>query len=268
MTAKNSGGRILTTTAEMKRAAREAREREKTATKIRVARYDPVSDAVITELSTGVTLSVPRHLIPGFARATAASLADLEINPGSESLWSDTVDDGVLLEQLIELAAGDELLQVLGGRISGRRRSPAKAQASRLNGAKGGRPPFSMASFLRYFDEKLHTLVPNAPHGDTSGDPNPKIPTGGTWRAGDLRLTLKFHGYNEIQVASTWPRRRVTERRIRSTADRLAREFAARLTADEALSAEVRVTDVRSASHRKRSQAARFQRKRAPSAPR
>jgi hypothetical protein len=245
MTTVKPRGRILTTEAELKRFAREAREREKYATKIRKARYDPATDAVVSELSTGVTLSVPRRLIPGFAHAPASSLTDLEINPGSESLWSETVDDGVLLEQLIAVAAGDELLELLGGRISGRRRSPAKATASRVNGAKGGRPPLSMASFLRALDEKLHALVPDAPHMDTRASSNDQQPVDGNWRVGDLKLRLKAHGRNEVHVTATWTRRRAVERRIRATADRLAREFARELATSRTTDSTVHATATR-----------------------
>lgn len=133
-------GRILTTSAEMRAASRRAREREKTATKIRAARYDAERDAVVVELSTGATLGVPRTKIAGFRRADPAALADLAINPGAESLWSDTIDDGVLLEQLLEIAAGTHTIVALSGSIGGRVRSAARAAASRRNGSKGGRP--------------------------------------------------------------------------------------------------------------------------------
>lgn len=133
-------GRVLTTNAEIAQAARAAREREKTATKICAAHYDGGSDAIVVELSTGATIIVPRGRIPGFSKGTPATLTDITINPGAESLWSNNVDDGVLLEQLLEVAAGADLLKTLGGRISGRQRSAAKAAAARANGAKGGRP--------------------------------------------------------------------------------------------------------------------------------
>lgn len=265
MTTGKSRGRILTTEAELKRAARDARAREKYATKIRKVCYDPATDAVVSELSTGVTLSVPRRLIPGFAHAPASALADLEINPGHESLWSQTADDGVLLEQLIAVAAGDELLELLGGRISGRRRSVAKARASRVNGAKGGRPPLSMASFLRAFDEKLRTLVPTAPHMDARGA-NPQQPVHGSWRAGDVKLRLKTHGHKEVHVTATWPRQRVVERRIRATADRLAREFARELENSRTIDSTARATATRARPRRTASQRSSPPRRRVSSA--
>lgn len=226
MTTTKRRGRILTTDAEMREAARAAREREKTATKLRAAHYDPVRDAVVTELSTGVTLAVPRRAIAGFARATPEALSDIAITPGAECLWSDTVDDGVLLEQLIEIAAGEEILKVLGGRVSGRTRSAAKAAAARANGAKGGRPALGMEHFIRSLDDRIHELLPDAPVGEVSAKDDLGFPAEGEWKIGGKPvLAMKTHGTNEVHVASAWRRRRAVERRIRATADRVAREF-------------------------------------------
>ena len=131
---------ILTTEAEMRKAVTAARRREQRATKIRQVRYDGKRDVVIAELSTGSTLTVPRRVIPGFARVRTASLGDLEITSGREGLWSDKADDGVLLEQLIVLAAGEATVGTIGARINATKKSPARAAASRANGVKGGRP--------------------------------------------------------------------------------------------------------------------------------
>jgi hypothetical protein len=97
-------------------------------------------DVVVVGLSTESTVEVPRARIAGFAKADAALLADLAINPGAESLWSANVDDGVLLEQLLATAFGEHLVMTVGARIAARRRSPAGSAASRENGKKGGRP--------------------------------------------------------------------------------------------------------------------------------
>ncbi len=133
-------GRILTTDEEMQVVTKAARERERIATKIYTVRYDSDSDAISVELSTGSTLTVPRRVIPGFAHATARELADVALTPGNEGLWSNAVDDGVLLEQLLVFAAGETTLGTIGARLNAAKRSPARAAASRTNGAKGGRP--------------------------------------------------------------------------------------------------------------------------------
>lgn len=139
-TTDGKADRILTTAADMREAIKAARRREKTATKIREAHYNCRSDAIVAELSTGATLIVPRPSVPGFATATARELHDLAITPGGEGLWSDTADDGVLLEQLLVLAIGEAALGTIGARINAAKRSPARASASRANGQKGGRP--------------------------------------------------------------------------------------------------------------------------------
>lgn len=138
-------GRILTTALQMRNAAKSASQRERTATKIRAARYDSDHDTIVTELSTGATISVPRRAIPGFAQSSPKALADVAITPGNEGLWSDAVDDGVLLEQLLVLAAGEATLGTIGARINAAKKSPARAAASRANGTKGGRPRTSAA---------------------------------------------------------------------------------------------------------------------------
>lgn len=84
--ARKAKTRILTSRAEMGKAAAAAHRREKLATKIRYARYDAKGDVIIAELSTGSVLTVPRRIIPGFARVRRAALADLEITRQRESL--------------------------------------------------------------------------------------------------------------------------------------------------------------------------------------
>jgi hypothetical protein len=254
MSAKKSKGRILSSAAEIRQAARDARQREKTATKIRAARYDAEHDAVAVDLSTGATLVTPRRLIPGFAHAAPSAIADLAIGPGGESLWSDTADDGVLLEQLVEIAAGEEFLKVLGGRISGRRRSAAKAEASRKNGARGGRPPLSMGTFIRHVDQVLHTLLPDAPRANVSENSNPNMPACAFWADGsDILLDVKLQGPNEVLITrSRWTRKRIVERRIRATAGRLAREIA-RWILDHASESAIQDTETGALGERARS---------------
>jgi hypothetical protein len=232
MTATKRRGRILNTDAQLAIAERAAGKREQGATKIRAVRYDPQADLVSVTLSTGATLSVPRSDIPGFAHARPADLSTIAILPGAEAIWADSVDDGALLEQILEAAAGPDLLKVLGGRISGRQRSAEKAAASRENGKHGGRPPLTMTAFVAELDRALHEISPAAPVADTTHNSNPQFPASAYWTIGPRRLLyVKLHGAREVQVRAKWPRRRSIERRIRATAMHLARELADHLVA-------------------------------------
>ncbi|HEX3465979.1 MAG TPA: hypothetical protein VHS78_18165 [Candidatus Elarobacter sp.] len=252
MSDRKRKGRILTTAAEMKRAARAALEREATATKILHVRYERRRDALSVDLSTGVSLVVPRVLIPGFAKAPPSAVADVAIDPGSESLWSDTVDDGVLLEQLVEIAAGDELLQVLGGRIAGRRRSVAKANAARANGAKGGRPPLEITAFLDHLERTLHTLVPDAPRMTVAEDRDGT--SSARWQDGSgILLELEPWRRNEVAVVSAaWPTKRSHLRRVRASAELLARNFSRWLEARRQREAQTRAVERIASTHRVR----------------
>ena len=132
--------RVLSTPAEITKALPNARSRERHATKIRSAHYDPKRDLIVVELSTDAVLAVPRQAVRGFARVAATAISPLIITPGAEGLWSETADDGVLLEQLFVLAAGESMVGSVGARINASKKSPARAAASRANGARGGRP--------------------------------------------------------------------------------------------------------------------------------
>ena len=95
---------------------------------------------VLVGLSTGSSLGVPKRAIVGFANAPSGALTELEITPGGAGLWSDLADDGVLLELLLIIVAGKEMLGTIGARINASKKSAARAAASRKNGIKGGRP--------------------------------------------------------------------------------------------------------------------------------
>lgn len=140
MTTMKKKARVQATDDEMRAAIKAARARERAATKIKTVRYDRRGDSVVVMLSTGAALTVPRKRIAGFARAMPRALSDLSITPGGEGVWSDMVDDGVLLEQMLVLAAGEVTIGTIGARINAAKKSPARAAASRANGAKGGRP--------------------------------------------------------------------------------------------------------------------------------
>jgi hypothetical protein len=135
----------LTTTVEVRKAVAASRRREKKATKILAAHYDAKHDTIVADLSTGASIVVPRHSVPGFTKAGRRALSNLEVTPGGEGVWSDVADDGVLLEQLLVLAAGAATIGTIGARLNAAKKSVARAAASRANGTKGGRPRTSAA---------------------------------------------------------------------------------------------------------------------------
>ena len=93
-------------------------------------------DCFVLSFRSGIELRVPRGLIRGFEQAEAGQLQRVEIL-GGDSVFFEDLDEGFSAQ---ELAADLFGMRAFFGRIGGRARTPAKADAVRANGKKGGRP--------------------------------------------------------------------------------------------------------------------------------
>ena len=104
------------------------------------ARYDADRDRFELTFRGGGAMAIPRRMIPGLERRPAATLAAVRVSPAGDALRWRSLDVDVYLPGLVERAFGTRLFAAATGRRGGRRRSKAKAEAARANGAKGGRP--------------------------------------------------------------------------------------------------------------------------------
>jgi hypothetical protein len=119
--------------------AREARER-KAGLRATSARYDRASTRIILETTNGYLFGFPVSAIPALAKASPKQLARVELWPGGSLLHWEALDADLSVPGLLLSSLGrKEKLRELAS-IAGKTRSPAKAAASRANGAKGGRP--------------------------------------------------------------------------------------------------------------------------------
>lgn len=100
------------------------------------ASYDPGRRRVMVEMNNGCTFGFPVDLVPGTRDATPEQLARIDIHDGEALVWeeldTDTDVRGILLK------AFD--VKAWAARYLGSATSPAKAEAARENGKKGGRP--------------------------------------------------------------------------------------------------------------------------------
>ena len=92
------------------------------------------------ELSNGYLFGFPTSSIPELSNATDRQLGEVELFPGGDVLHWEALDADLSVAGLLMSSLGrKEKLSELA-RLAGKVKSPAKAAASRANGAKGGRP--------------------------------------------------------------------------------------------------------------------------------
>jgi hypothetical protein len=85
-------------------------------------------------------MAIPRKAVPGVERATPAAIESVVVSPAGDALSWPALNVDIYVPGLVERVFGTRLFAAATGRRGGRRRSKAKAAASKTNGAKGGRP--------------------------------------------------------------------------------------------------------------------------------
>ena len=101
------------------------------------ARYDRKLDRVVVDLTNGCTFAFPPRLAQGLEAATDEQLKAVEILGVGSGLHWETLDVDLSIPGLLAGLFGTRSYMA---RRAGQGTSPAKAVASRANGAKGGRP--------------------------------------------------------------------------------------------------------------------------------
>ena len=104
------------------------------------ARYEPDGDLIDLTFAGGGSMAIPRKAVPGLERATPATIESVVVSPAGDALSWPALDVDIYVPGLVERVFGTRLFAAATGRRGGRRRSKAKAAASKTNGAKGGRP--------------------------------------------------------------------------------------------------------------------------------
>jgi hypothetical protein len=104
------------------------------------ARYNPRRDTLELMFRGGGAMVIPRTLVPGLSRVTAADVGPPVVSPAGDALAWPPLDLDVYVPGLVARAFGTQLFAAAAGRQGGRRRTKAKTLAAKLNGAKGGRP--------------------------------------------------------------------------------------------------------------------------------
>jgi hypothetical protein len=123
--------------------AAEIRGREILETEPRASavRYDQATGRVVVDLTNGCTYAFPAQLVQDLHGATAEALAAVEVDGLGFNLHWPVLDADLYVPALISGIFGTRAWMTRAlARVAGQAKSPAKAEAARTNGAKGGRP--------------------------------------------------------------------------------------------------------------------------------
>jgi hypothetical protein len=101
------------------------------------ARYDRKLGRIVVDLTNGCVFAFPPRMAQGLGKATDNQLAEVEILGHGYGLHWESLDVDLSIPGLLAGIFGTRSYMA---RLAGRTKSPAKAAASRANGAKGGRP--------------------------------------------------------------------------------------------------------------------------------
>ena len=111
--------------------------------------YAADTDRIFIELNTSIIMGFPCGMLQGLNNATPEQLAEVEVTPSGYGLHWESLDVDLGVPQLVAGLFGTKAWMAELGRLGGKSRSGAKAQASRDNGKHGGRPrkPLTSESF-------------------------------------------------------------------------------------------------------------------------
>ncbi|MBF0544478.1 MAG: DUF2442 domain-containing protein [Candidatus Riflebacteria bacterium] len=108
------------------------------------ARFDKKSNRIIVGLKSGISFMFPVQLAQGLADANASDLKEIEITPSGQGLYWPLLDVDLSIPHLLQGFFGTKkwMTRIFSemGQTGGSRRTPAKMEASRINGKLGGRP--------------------------------------------------------------------------------------------------------------------------------
>lgn len=129
------------TDAEIDAATARGEEAMRTQPRAASARYDPETRRVVVELVNGCTYVFPAELAQELHGADDEALSGVIVDGVGFNLHWPALDADLYVPALVAGVFGTrDWMAREWARTAGRATSPAKAAASRANGAKGGRP--------------------------------------------------------------------------------------------------------------------------------
>ncbi|MCI0435527.1 MAG: DUF2442 domain-containing protein [Gemmatimonadetes bacterium] len=122
------------------RAAERTKAWDATHPRAVIVEYRPAERRVHVELSNGALFAFPVDDVQGLGGASDRDLAAVRISPSGHALHWPRLDNHILLDPLMRGVLGTREWMSEIGQKGGRVISERKAEAARINGARGGRP--------------------------------------------------------------------------------------------------------------------------------
>lgn len=141
--------------------------------------YSELDNLITIRLKNGAISSFPPTLVQGLADATPDQIADFSLFSEGRSVRWESLDIDFSIPGLVANIFGTREWMAELGRQGGLRISPAKADAARKNGAKGGRPKKSVITHKIEVAKKILDSEPNileATQQALEGSPQKKLP--------------------------------------------------------------------------------------------
>jgi hypothetical protein len=126
--------------AQIARAKAATQEADATEPRAASVRFDRSSELIIISLKNGAFFSFPPTLVQGLGDASPEDLDDVWLDASGSSVHWERLDADFNIAGLVAGIFGTKDWMSHLGRKGGQTTSPAKAESSRNNGKKGGRP--------------------------------------------------------------------------------------------------------------------------------
>jgi Protein of unknown function (DUF2442) len=140
VTTNNKPARVETTDVEIDAAIKRGKIYEQHRLKAIAAQFNKKADALTITLATGVQLAIPRKLLQGLEDADPRDVANIEVDDHGSALHWPALDVDHYVPGLIAGIFGTRKWMAAIGTTGGAASTPAKREAARKNGKKGGRP--------------------------------------------------------------------------------------------------------------------------------
>ncbi len=126
--------------AQIAKAKAAKKEANATEPRAKSVTFDQISGLIVIALKNGAFFSFPPSLVQGLGEASPESLNDVWIGASGSSVHWEQLDADFEVAALVAGAFGTKAWMSELGRKGGQVTSLAKAESSRNNGKKGGRP--------------------------------------------------------------------------------------------------------------------------------